>query len=65
MYRKKMYFEESEILYFLDSLIGALAFLQSKNILCPSLRFDTIHLVTLFNGALGIKILNPIINTVS
>lgn len=57
-----MYFDESEILYFLDSMIGALAFLQSKGQAYLMLKLDKVQLVTLYNGALGLKVSSPLQN---
>ena len=38
-------FIEAEILYFIDSLIGALSFLQKKGISHQRLNFDNIYIV--------------------
>ncbi|CAD8107192.1 unnamed protein product [Paramecium primaurelia] len=60
VYRKKIYFEESEILFFLDSLIGSQAFLQSKGHALSSLKFDKIYLSNLLNGAIALKVQSPL-----
>ncbi|CAD8095382.1 unnamed protein product [Paramecium primaurelia] len=60
IYRKKIYFEETEILFFLDSLIGSQAFLQSKGYALPSLKFDKVYLSNLLNGAIGLKVQSPL-----
>ncbi|CAD8194591.1 unnamed protein product [Paramecium pentaurelia] len=60
IYRKKIYFEESEILFFLDSLIGSQAFLQSKGHALSSLKFDKIYLSNLLNGAIALKVQSPL-----
>ena len=47
IFRQRSWFSEPEILYFLDSLIGSLSFLQSKGLAHQNLSFDTIYIVTL------------------
>ncbi|CAD8200737.1 unnamed protein product [Paramecium octaurelia] len=60
LFRKKIYFEEREILFFLDSLIGSQAFLQSKGHALSSLKFDKIYLTNLLNGAIALKVQSPL-----
>lgn len=57
--RQRMWLTESEIFYFLDSLISPLAFLQAKAIPHQNLSFENIYLTRLINGSIAIKIMDP------
>jgi len=51
---------ELELLYFLDSVVGALSFLQSKGISHLSLTFSSIFVVPLVSNKTGIKLIDPL-----
>lgn len=56
MLRQRSIFNEREILYILDSLVGGLAFLQSKGIAHEHLNFHNIYIVILPSGNTCLKV---------